>query len=190
MAQVTIRIDSDLIEQAAKALGLEHVADTNGARAAAVLREVAGTRPRLAAAGGGAAPKRAGRVWEASIITYANTEYGMRWDKGPLRGARDLLDVTGCLPAGWLVGAKAKERGTTGGYRLTDAMDQAARALDNVPKVARSLGFAAPDVADVIPWQVFQRPGSPVGRAYAVTEFDHMLRICQMRYDWDQERKA
>lgn len=183
MERVTVRLDPGLISDAATALGLADVADTPGAVLAAVLRKVAGTRRPLAAAGGGTEPKRAGRAWESAIVAHAN-ENGMTWDKAPLRGRRDLLDVTGCLPGGWLVGAKAKARGTSAAARLTDAMDQAARALEHLPASARSLGFTAPDVADVIPWQIIQRPGADVGRAYAVTEYDHMLRLCHMREKW------
>jgi hypothetical protein len=183
MAKVVIRIDAELIEDAARALDLAEAADTPGALLAAVLRKVAGTRRPLASAGGGAAPKRAGRNWEGEIIRYAN-ENGMTWDKGPLRGPRDLLDVTGCLPDGWLIGAKGVQRGVSAAARLSDSMDQARRAMDYLPGAARTLGFRPPHVADVIPWQIIQRPGAETGRAYAVTEYDDMLQLCNMRKKW------
>jgi len=178
--KVTIQIDSRLIDDAAAALDLEGVAGTPGAVVAAVLRQVAGTRKLSAIAEGGRAPKRAGREFERAMIDYANSR-GRQWDYGPLRGARDLLDVTGCLPAGWLVGAKSTQRGVPAARKLSDAMDQAARALEYLPQVAGKMGFFGPAVADVIPWQVIQRPGAPMGRNYAVTEYDHMLKICDLR---------
>lgn len=187
MSTVTVRLDAGLIEAAALALEL----DTDGtaaAVAAAVLRTVAGRRRPSAVADGGAAPKRAGRTWETAVVEHAN-DNGQTWDRAPLRGKRDLLDVTGCLPAGWLIGAKAVARDVSASKKLPDAMDQAARALDHLPAVARSLGFSGADAATVIPWQILQRHGAPVGRAYAVTEFDHMLQLCRMRDEWKEQHK-
>lgn len=182
-ATVTVRLDPELLAAAADQLGIDGADMTPGALAAAVLRKAAGQR-HLAAADGGRAPKRAGREWERAIVAYANETAGTTWDHGPLRGRRDLLDVTGCIPGGWLVGAKSKERGVSPFRKISEAMDQGARALEHLPEAARALGFGAP-AHDVIPWQILQRPGAPVGRAYAVTEFDHMLTLVRLRRDWD-----
>jgi len=183
---VTVRLDAGLLEAAALALGVDP-AGTPAATAAAVLRAASGRRRPSAVADGGAAPKRAGRSWERTMISYAN-QHGMTWDLAPLRGTRDLLDVTGCLPGGWLVGAKAVARDASASRKLPAAMDQAARALEHLPAAARSLGFAGAAVSAVIPWQVIQRHGAEPGRAYAVTEFDHMLAIARMRDEWKQEQ--
>ena len=53
---------------------------------------------------------RAGPAWERTVADYAAERYGLPWDRAPLRGARDLLDLQGCLPAGFLVGCKAIRR--------------------------------------------------------------------------------
>ena len=94
-------------------------------------------------------------------------------DLAPLRGRRDLLDVTGCLPDGWLVGAKSVANGVSAGSKMRDGNDQSARAMETLA--------ARGDDAEVIPWQVIQRRGVPIGRSYVVTEFDHMLRLVAMR---------
>jgi hypothetical protein len=106
---------------------------------------------------------------------------GLPWDKGPLRGRRDLLDVTGCLPGGWLVGAKSANRGQSAAVKLFDAMDQCERAM----------AFLAEDGKDegVVPWQIIKRPGAEPARAYAVTEFRWMLELAQLRQS-AQERRA
>lgn len=179
---VTIRIDPSVLEQAAKAAGVYDPAAPPSRLAADVMYATAGLTPppRLAGASGGAAPKRAGRTWENEIVAYAN-EHGFQWDKAPLRGARDLLDVTGCLPAGWLIGAKALANGTRLDQRISDALDQAHRAVENLAKPGP--GVVSVNADDVIPWQIMQRRGHPVGQAYAVTEYDWMLRLCELRRD-------
>ena len=53
---------------------------------------------------------RAGPTWERTVADYAAGRYGLPWDRAPLRGTRDLLDLQGCLPAGFLVGCKAIRR--------------------------------------------------------------------------------
>jgi hypothetical protein len=173
MTEVTIRIDSETIEGAARALGIWENSNVKlGAMGAAVLREIAGTRKRSAIADGGTAPKRAGREWESQVVA-AGQAAGLPWDRGPLRGRRDLLDVTGCLPGGWLVGAKSANRGQSAAVKMFDAMDQCERAMAFLEEDGKAEG--------VIPWQIIKRPGADVGQAYAVTEFRWMLELCQMR---------
>src|ERR1700679_217501 len=105
MTEVTIKVDSETIELAARALGIWESSNVKmGAMGTQVLRELAGQRKRSALADGGAAPKRAGRTWE-NVVVAEGQAAGLPWDRAPLRGKRDLLDVTGCLPGGWLVGA-------------------------------------------------------------------------------------
>jgi len=180
-ATVTIKIDAGLVERAAQVLGLVEVDDKPGALAARVLRHIAGESTRTAVADGGGAPKRAGRAWELTVVDYANAS-GRTWDRAPLRGRRDLLDVTGCLPAGWLVGAKGVQNGVSAAKKLSEAADQSERALDNLPHPYNR--------DEVIPWQIVQRPNAPVGRAYAVTDYNHMLQICAMRETWEKAQEG
>lgn len=186
MTAVTLRIDTGTLEQAAKAAGVYHPDVPPSRLAADIIYAAAGTtRPHLAGANGGAAPKRAGREWENALVAHA-AERGFSWDRAPLRGARDLLDVTGCLPGGWLIGAKSLTTGARMDQRLSEAMQQAHRAVDNL--AARGLGDLprssdVADVGDVVPWQIMQRRGHPTGAAYAITEYDWMLRLCELRRD-------
>jgi len=53
---------------------------------------------------------QAGPRWERTVADYARDAWGLPWDRAPLRGSRDLLDIQGCLPAGFLVGCKAIRR--------------------------------------------------------------------------------
>jgi len=170
MGEISVRLDADDVMAAARALGTEAATPAEAARV--VVRHLAGTGRRHAAADGGAAPKRAGRSWENQVVEYANAD-GFPWDRAPLRGRRDLLDVTGCLPYGWLIGAKSTARGVSAAEKLFDAMDQAERAM-------AWLSERGP-ADDVIPFQIIQRSGAPVGRAYAVTEYDWFLRLARER---------
>lgn len=184
MAAVTVTLTPEVLELAARNAGVYHP-DAPPAR---LLRDLvyatAGSQPpRLAGAGGGAVPKRAGREWENAVVAHANYR-GFAWDRAPLRGARDLLDITGSLPDGWLVGAKSLTTGARMDERISEAMQQAHRAMDNL--AARGLGDLPRSstvhiIDDVIPWQIMQRRGHPVGQAYAVTEYDWMLRLCELR---------
>lgn len=171
--RISIDLEDSDIERAARAAGIDPEGQKPGKVAGDIIRHLAGTKKRSPIADGGGVLKRAGRAWEKTIVEYANG-HGMSWDMAPLRGRRDLLDVTGCLPAGWLVGAKSVQRGVSAAERLAEATDQGQRALDNLPGGR----------ADVIPWQVIQRPGAATSRAYAVTEYSHMIRLCQMREKW------
>jgi len=171
MGEISVRLDADEVMAAARTLGVEAATPAEAARF--VVRNLAGTARRHAAADGGAAPKRAGRAFENQIVEHANAA-GFPWDRAPLRGRRDLLDVTGCLPDGWLLGAKSTSRGVSAAEKLYDAMDQAGRAM------AWLADRGAP-AGDVVPFQIIQRPGAPVGRSYAVTEYDWFLRLARER---------
>ncbi len=123
------------------------------------------------------APKRAGTAWERKVADYAQA-HGLPWDRAPLRGSRDLLDLQGCLPGGWLVGCKGIKRGVNMGDRMSEAMRQCERALVNLEH-ARPVGYRA----DVIPVQVMQRSGYPVGKAYVVASYDDFLRLAAIRQE-------
>lgn len=181
MTDVVMRVSSDRIEAAARTLGIWDSNLPLARMGNEVLRQVAGDKRASAIAEGGAAPKRAGRHWENVIVGHAQ-DAGLPWDRAPLRGTRDLLDVTGCLPGGWLVGAKSTSRGVSAAVKIADAMDQCHRAMSVLEAQGKTAG--------VIPWQIVQRPGAETGRAYAITEYDWMLRICQLRQDaWTREER-
>jgi hypothetical protein len=180
MTEVTIRVDAETVELAARALGVWENSNIKlSSIGAEVLRELAGTRHRSALADGGAAPKRAGRSWENQVVAAAQAA-GLPWDKGPLRGQRDLLDITGCLPGGWLVGAKSASRGQSAAVKLFDAMDQAERAMGFLEADGKADG--------VIPWQIIKRPRAETLRAYAVTEFRWFLDLARMRQAATEQR--
>jgi len=122
------------------------------------------------------AAKRKGTAWERRVADYAHAR-GFPWDRAPLRGSRDLLDIQGCLPDGWLIGTKNLSPETLQA-RLSSAMDQCARARAN-------LNGIYPGRHDVIPVQVVQRRNHRTGRAYVVLEFDDFLRLAELRRDWD-----
>jgi hypothetical protein len=121
------------------------------------------------------APKRAGTAYERRGVTYAQGK-GLPWDRAPLRGSRDQLDVSGSAPGGLLVGFKAIRRGVDMRSRLAEAMDQAKRAKDNYHR-AKIPGHRA-DVAAV---QILQRSAmtgsTPIGDHYAVMTYDDLLAI-------------
>jgi hypothetical protein len=179
VTDVTVRIDPALIEEAARAQGIWDQGLAPGAMALQVLRELAGTRKRSAIADGGAAPKRAGRAWENMIVAHARS-YGLPWDRAPLRGRRDLLDVTGCLPGGWMVGAKSSNRGQSAAVKIADAMDQCRRSMAVLEEKEESDG--------VIPFQIIRRPNAEIGRAYAVTEYEWFLQLCLLRQQAQESR--
>jgi len=124
------------------------------------------------------AAKRKGTAWERRVADYAHAR-GFPWDRAPLRGSRDLLDIQGCLPDGWLIGTKNLSPETLQA-RLSDAMNQCRRAVDNLLVL-----YPPPMQQDVIPVQVVQRRNHRTGRAYVVLEFDDFLRLAEMRRDWD-----
>jgi hypothetical protein len=132
-------------------------------------------------------PRELGTAWERRGVDYAQAK-GLPWERAPLRGTADLLDVQGCLPAGWLIGFKAKRPKTTekNADRLSEAMNEARKAWLRLPEDARR---------EVIPVQIVQRPQYPVGRAFAVMEYDDFLSLVLERaaadegQEWD-ERNA
>jgi hypothetical protein len=129
---------------------------------------------------------RAGPNWERAVADYASQVYGLPWDRAPLRGSHDLLDLTGCLPAGFLVGCKAKRKGTTFGAKISEAMDQCDRALLNLgrPAVKDGNGRLHVDCGGIIPVQVMQRTSYPAGKSYVVTELDYFLDLAARRQKW------
>lgn len=166
---MNVTIDPGLIAAAAAATGTDP-GMTPGEQTRAMLRQLAGTRrPSTLTAEGGAAPKRAGRAWERDVVRHAQDRGFTGWDQAPLRGRRDLLDVTGCLPAGLLVGCKAIETGVTMSSKLWDSMDQCHRAMAHLPRTV--------DPAAITPVQVIQRRNATVGAAYAVTEWNWFLDL-------------
>lgn len=122
-------------------------------------------------------PRQRGTAWERRVVDYAQAQ-GLPWERAPLRGTQDLLDVQGCLPDGWLVGCKAISRKGDLGNRLSTAMNEAdaarLRALDKYPGLA----------GELIPVQVVQRQAKPVGMAYVVLEYDEFLALVVERRKW------
>lgn len=172
MTSVTVKIDPDLIAAAAAAAGIDTTMPA-GDQVRAMLRQLAGQgKPASAIAEGGNAPVRAGREWENKVIDHA-AGHGYNWQRTRRRGARDLLDVVGCIDDGWLIGCKGVQRGVSMNRKLWAAMDQAHRAMVYLPRDV--------DAGQIIPLQVIQRPGVPVGQAYAVTEYDWFLQLADMR---------
>lgn len=160
---------------------------------------------------------RAGPAWERTVADYAaSPQFGLPWDRAPLRGTRDLLDLQGCLPAGFLVGCKAIRRfksfeqfaeefaekhlaypsqqesyaagqkSATFGAKISEAMDQCDRALVNIgrPSSRDGNGRLLVDCGGIVPVQVMQRSGFPVGKAYVVTELDYFLDLAVRRQKW------
>lgn len=112
-------------------------------------------------------PRETGTAWERRVADYAAAK-GLPWDRAPLRGTADLLDIQGSLVMGWLVGCKAKRKGS--GDRLSEAMTEARKAW-----------VRAGSEPWVIPVQIIQRPGYPVGKSFTVMETDDFLQIVMMR---------
>lgn len=128
---------------------------------------------------------RAGPTWERIVADEA-AAHGLPWDRAPLRGARDLLDLSGTIPAGFLVGCKAIKRGSTFGAKISEAMDQCDRALLNLghPSTRNGSGKILVESAGIIPVQVMQRSGYPVGKAYVVMQYEHFLDLAVRRQKW------
>ena len=127
------------------------------------------------------AARRKGTAWERRVADYAHAR-GFPWDRAPLRGSRDLLDIQGCLPDGWLIGTKNLSPETLQA-RLSSAMDQCKRAMLNLRDM--STAYGGNGNPDVIPVQVVQRRNHRTGRAYVVMEYDDFLRLAEMRREWD-----
>ena len=129
------------------------------------------------------ATDRAGARYERDVADHCHDDYGFPWDKAPPRGRRDRLDLTGCLDYGWLIGCKAIHRGVTFGQRISEAMDQCDQALINIGRPAQRTprGLLVVDNGRVVPVQVMQRSGYPIGKHYAVTELDYLLSLAAER---------
>lgn len=134
---------------------------------------------------------RAGSDYERVVADYA-ADRGLPWERAPLRGSRDLLDLQGTIPSGFLVGCKAKRRGTEFGTKISEAMDQCDRALINLNHYLPELREVTKDghghlivaSAGIIPVQVMQRTGFPVGKHYVVTQLDYFLDLAIRRQKW------
>lgn len=124
-------------------------------------------------------PVEQGTAWAERVAAYAR-EHGFAWDRSALHGAHDLLDITGCLPDGWLIGCKALSRKGNLGDRLSDAMHQNRRAAVNLDRHYPGLKVRE----DVHTAQVVQRQGYGVGRAYVVMEYDEFLALVEERRKW------
>jgi hypothetical protein len=127
------------------------------------------------------------KVWERRVVAHAQEYADMPWKRRLRLGDNhDLLDVDGCLPMGWLVGCKAIRRGVTFGAKISEAMDQCDRALLNVgrPRRQDGNGRVVVDSGGIIPVQIMQRAGYPVGKAYAVTEYDYLLDLARERREY------
>jgi hypothetical protein len=132
-------------------------------------------------------PKRAGSAYERQVADYcAGAPWAFPWDRAPLRGSRDLLDLQGPQHAGFLIGCKAITRGTPFGQRISEAMDQCDQALVNFgrPSVVDGHGRRVVDPGGIVPVQVMQRSGYPLGKHYTVTELDYFLGLVQERIEW------
>ena len=125
---------------------------------------------------------RTGAVWERIVADYC-ADAGLPWDRAPLRGNRDLLDLQGTLPAGFLVGCKGIRRGTTFGEKINEAMNQCDRALINLkhPYTRNGNGLLIVASNGIVPVQVMQRSGYPAGKAYVVTQLDYFLDLALER---------
>lgn len=117
-------------------------------------------------------PKRAGTAYERKVASYAQSR-GLPWDRAPLRGSRDQLDITGAAPIGLLVGCKGIRRGVDMRSRLAEAADQSARAKANYLAGEGAPGYR-PDIAAV---QILQRSGAPIGDHYAVMTVDDLFTL-------------
>lgn len=131
---------------------------------------------------------RAGPTWERLVADYAQEVWDLPWERAPLRGSRDLLDIQGCLPTGFLVGCKAITRkgAASFGAKISEAMDQCDRALLNLGHPSERDGNGRVRVASqgIIPVQVMQRSGYPPGKSYVVTELDYFLDLAARRQKW------
>ena len=132
-------------------------------------------------------PKRAGSAYERLVADYCAAEpWDLPWDRAPLRGSRDLLDLQGPQAAGFLVGCKAITRGTAFGQRISEAMDQCDQALVNLGQAAtvNGHGYRIVQAGGIVPVQVMQRPGYPLGKNYVVTQLDYFLGLVRERIEW------
>ncbi len=112
-------------------------------------------------------PREVGTRWEGIVVKAAQGA-GLPWDRAPLRGTADLLDVQGCQAAGFLVGCKAITRSGNPDGKLGTSMKEARAAAGRWERMTGS---------GIIPVQVIQRSGYPVGQAYTVMEYADFLSL-------------
>lgn len=115
-------------------------------------------------------PKKQGTDFERRVADHAAAR-GLAWDRAPLRGSRDLLDIEGCLPMGWLVGCKSLSRGVPVAKRLSEAMTELPGKLENAAQIV-----GRERAAEVIPVQVVQQTGKNIGQSFTVTELRYLNR--------------
>jgi hypothetical protein len=127
--------------------------------------------------------KKTGTAYEVRIERDLFAPAELPWERAVQRGNRDLLDFTGCLPMGWLIGAKALRRksGETPADKLNDAMLQCRRAVDNL----EARGMPA---EDVVPVQIIQRPGYETAQHYVVMEARDFLKLVAERRELEHWR--
>lgn len=127
---------------------------------------------------------RTGATWERIVADWF-MDAGLPWDRMVQRGNHDLLDLTGTLPAGFLVGCKGIRRGTAFGEKISGAMDQCDRALLNLGHPHLTVrGRPIVESNGIIPVQVMQRSGYPVAKSYTVMQTGHFLDLVQRRLKW------
>ncbi len=112
-------------------------------------------------------PREVGTRHEVRCVAHAQ-DRGLPWDRAPLRGTADLLDVQGCQPAGFLVGCKAMRKPANPEGKLGPSMKEGRAAAGRWEKLTGN---------PIIPVQVIQRSGYPIGQAYAVMEYDDFLSV-------------
>ena len=128
---------------------------------------------------------RTGPTWERIVADWFMAN-GLPWDRAPLRGPRDLLDLQGTLPAGFLVGCKGIRRGVAFGQKISEAMDQCDRALINLghPSDRNGHGHVIVESNGIVPVQIMQRSGYPVAKSYTVLQTGHFLDLALRRQKW------
>lgn len=121
------------------------------------------------------------KEYERSVVRYGQEKGFPAWERRLRGGSKhDLLDLDGTIPDGWMIGCKSVHRGVTIGRRLSEAMDQCHRAID-------ALDHYRISPEGIIPVQILQRPGSPIGAHYVVTEFDWFLQLAIQRQKWEKQ---
>lgn len=123
-------------------------------------------------------PKKQGTDFERRVADYAAAA-GLSWDRAPARGSRDLLDIEGALPMGWMVGCKSLARGVPIARRIGEAIAELPGKLDNAARHLEhtaALGTGIRVVDEVIPVQVMQQTGKRIGQSFVVTELRYLNR--------------
>lgn len=178
MPPVTVRVDSDHIQAAARSLGISPDLPL-GEQGREVIRQLAasagGDRRRSRIAEAGDAPTRAGAEYERDVAKYARSHGFPEWERRRGQGpGRDLLDLTGMLGDGWIIGCKSLERGVDAGRRLNSAVTQNRLAI-------ATLAERGTPTTGIIPVQILLRRSWPIGDSYAVTTYDKILELAAER---------